>query len=210
MKCGQKSQLAEGRLNRTPWLPAWFWLSVLGKSCLWAHLPNGFVTYHTGPGIAVMAPDPICRAEVWRQGWLMEMQLYLGTSVWQHSLYLQKKKAFSSRDSNLKQKKSKKPYTHRLCVKALPCTVSFAMSVLLQEKAQIRREERAKRRRRLEDINTLKSMGYSERAAQVALQNTQGNLDQAFKVNDFSVVVVLYKRNSVGVFFYCLADSYFL
>lgn len=75
------------------------------------------------------------------------------------------------------------------------------MSVLLQEKAQIRREERAKRRRRLEDINTLKSMGYSERAAQVALQNTQGNLDQAFKVNDFSVVVVLYKRNSVGVFF---------
>lgn len=121
-----------------------------------------------------------------------------------------KKKAFSSRDSNLKQKKSKKPYTHRLCVKALPCTVSFAMSVLLQEKAQIRREERAKRRRRLEDINTLKSMGYSERAAQVALQNTQGNLDQAFKVNDFSVVVALYKRNSVGVFFYCLADSYFL
>lgn len=84
------------------------------------------------------------------------------------------------------------------------------MSVLLQEKAQIRREERAKRRRRLEDINTLKSMGYSERAAQVALQNTQGNLDQAFKVNDFSVVVALYKRNSVGVFFYCLADSYFL
>lgn len=75
------------------------------------------------------------------------------------------------------------------------------MSVLLQEKAQIRREERAKRRRRLEDINTLKSMGYSERAAQVALQNTQGNLDQAFKVNDFSVVVVLYKRNSVGGFF---------
>lgn len=57
--------------------------------------------------------------------------------------------------------------------------------VLLQEKAQIRREERAKRQQRMEDINTLKSMGYSERAAQVALRYTQGNLDQAFKVPDF-------------------------
>lgn len=141
----------------------------------------------------------------------MEMQLYLGTGVWQHSLYLQKKKkAFSSRDSNLKQKKSKKPCMHRLCVKAFPCTVSFAVSVLLQEKAQIRREERAKRRRRLEDINTLKSMGYPERAAQVALQKTKGNLDLAFKVSDFSLEVVLYKRNLLGVFFNSLTDSYFL
>lgn len=59
------------------------------------------------------------------------------------------------------------------------------MAVFLQEKAQIRREERAKRQQRMEDINTLKSMGYSERAAQIALHNTQGNLDQAFKVSDF-------------------------
>lgn len=87
----------------------------------------------------------------------------------------------------------------------------LAVSVLLQEKAQIRREERAKRRRRLEDINTLKSMGYPERAAQIALQKTRGNLDQAFKVSDFSIEVVLYKINLVVVFlFYCLADPYFL
>lgn len=75
--------------------------------------------------------------------------------------------------------------------------MKFAVSVLLQEKAQIRREERAKRRRRLEDINTLKSMGYSERAAQVALHKTRGNLDLAFKVRDFSVEIALYKRNLV-------------
>lgn len=77
----------------------------------------------------------------------------------------------------------------------------LAVSVLLQEKAQIRREERAKRRRRLEDINTLKSMGYPERAAQIALQKTRGNLDQAFKVSDFSIEVVLYKINLVVGFF---------
>ncbi|XP_053877176.1 NEDD8 ultimate buster 1 isoform X1 [Malaclemys terrapin pileata] len=51
-----------------------------------------------------------------------------------------------------------------------------------EEKAQIRREERAKRRRRLDDINTLKTMGYSERAAKKALHRAQGNLDQAFKI----------------------------
>lgn len=68
---------------------------------------------------------------------------------------------------------------------AFPCTGSSVMAVFLQEKAQIRREERAKRQQRREDINTLKSMGYPERAAQVALHNTQGNLDQAFKVSDF-------------------------
>ncbi|NWI64018.1 NUB1 protein, partial [Todus mexicanus] len=56
----------------------------------------------------------------------------------------------------------------------------FVTAVFLQEKAQIRREERAKRRQRIENINTLKSMGYSERAAQIALRNTQGNLDKAF------------------------------
>lgn len=68
---------------------------------------------------------------------------------------------------------------------AFPCAGGFVMAVFLQEKAQIRREERAKRQQRMEDVNTLKSMGYSERAAQIALRHTQGNLDQAFKVSDF-------------------------
>ncbi|XP_038247268.1 NEDD8 ultimate buster 1 isoform X2 [Dermochelys coriacea] len=51
-----------------------------------------------------------------------------------------------------------------------------------EEKAQIRREERAKRRRRLDDINTLKTMGYPEQAAKKALHQAQGNLDKAFKI----------------------------
>lgn len=100
--------------------------------------------------------------------------------------------SFSSRNSSSKEVNPR----NLLCtgkVEAIPCTVSFVMTVFLQEKAQIRREERAKRRQRLEDINTLKSMGYSERAAQVALHYAQGNLDQAFKVR-FSGVVLLYRR----------------
>uniref|UniRef100_A0A8C8SQ21 Negative regulator of ubiquitin like proteins 1 n=1 Tax=Pelusios castaneus TaxID=367368 RepID=A0A8C8SQ21_9SAUR len=51
-----------------------------------------------------------------------------------------------------------------------------------EEKAQIRREERDKRRRRLDDINTLKTMGYSERAAKKALHQAQGNVERACKI----------------------------
>uniref|UniRef100_A0A8C7ECV5 Negative regulator of ubiquitin like proteins 1 n=1 Tax=Nothoprocta perdicaria TaxID=30464 RepID=A0A8C7ECV5_NOTPE len=72
----------------------------------------------------------------------------------------------------------------RLALRACHGDVEHAANLITnrrEEKAQIRREERAKRRQRLEDINTLKSMGYSERAAQIALHEAQGNVDQAFK-----------------------------
>ncbi|NXI47314.1 NUB1 protein, partial [Galbula dea] len=72
----------------------------------------------------------------------------------------------------------------RLALRACHGNVEHAASLITsrrEEVAQIRREERAKRQQRREDINTLKSMGYSERAAQTALRYTQGNLDQAFK-----------------------------
>ncbi|XP_014443981.1 NEDD8 ultimate buster 1 [Tupaia chinensis] len=51
-----------------------------------------------------------------------------------------------------------------------------------EELAQIRREEKEKKRRRLESINTLKGMGYSVHAAKQALHQASGNLDEALKI----------------------------
>lgn len=73
----------------------------------------------------------------------------------------------------------------RLGLRACSGNLEAAASLITsrrEEKAQIRREERAKRKRRLDDINTLKTMGYSERAAKKALHRAQGNLDRAFQI----------------------------
>ncbi|XP_073094298.1 NEDD8 ultimate buster 1 [Manis javanica] len=51
-----------------------------------------------------------------------------------------------------------------------------------EELAQIRKEEKEKKRRRLEDINTLKVMGFSTHAARQALHQASGNLDKALKI----------------------------
>lgn len=55
-------------------------------------------------------------------------------------------------------------------------------AVFLKELAQIRKEEKEKKRRRLESINSLKGMGYSTHAAKQALYQAAGNLDEALKV----------------------------
>uniref|UniRef100_A0A9L0TQS4 NEDD8 ultimate buster 1 n=1 Tax=Equus caballus TaxID=9796 RepID=A0A9L0TQS4_HORSE len=51
-----------------------------------------------------------------------------------------------------------------------------------EELAQIRKEEKEKKRRRLENINSLKGMGYSTHAARQALHQASGNLDEALKI----------------------------
>ncbi|EPY88402.1 NEDD8 ultimate buster 1 [Camelus ferus] len=51
-----------------------------------------------------------------------------------------------------------------------------------EELDQIRKEEREKKRRRLENINYLKEMGYSTHAAKQALHQAVGNLEEALKL----------------------------
>ncbi|XP_068828399.1 NEDD8 ultimate buster 1 isoform X1 [Capricornis sumatraensis] len=51
-----------------------------------------------------------------------------------------------------------------------------------EELDQIKKEEREKKRRRLENINHLKGMGYSMRAARQALHQAGGNLEEALKI----------------------------
>ncbi|XP_030682052.1 NEDD8 ultimate buster 1 isoform X3 [Nomascus leucogenys] len=51
-----------------------------------------------------------------------------------------------------------------------------------EELAQIRKEEKEKKRRRLENIRLLTGMGYSTQAAQQALHEASGNVDEALKI----------------------------
>ncbi|XP_049717907.1 NEDD8 ultimate buster 1 isoform X1 [Elephas maximus indicus] len=51
-----------------------------------------------------------------------------------------------------------------------------------EELAQIRKEEKEKRRQRLENISSLKGMGYSTQAAKQALRQASGDLDGALRI----------------------------
>ncbi|XP_046880284.1 NEDD8 ultimate buster 1 isoform X2 [Hypomesus transpacificus] len=51
-----------------------------------------------------------------------------------------------------------------------------------QERDEMKREEREKRRRRVEAISTLRELGYCKRDAAVALQQAEGNVDQAYQI----------------------------
>lgn len=54
-----------------------------------------------------------------------------------------------------------------------------------QEKEEMKRSEREKRRRRLEAIDTLVQLGYSKKDAAKALSRADGDVDRAFAVSAF-------------------------
>ncbi|MGH0149976.1 UNVERIFIED_CONTAM: hypothetical protein FKN15_024534 [Acipenser sinensis] len=58
----------------------------------------------------------------------------------------------------------------------------LAAEKVMKEKAEMKRKERQKRRKHVDDINTLRELGCSKRDAARALHDAEGDLDRAFQI----------------------------
>ncbi|MGH0135679.1 UNVERIFIED_CONTAM: hypothetical protein FKN15_057894 [Acipenser sinensis] len=67
-----------------------------------------------------------------------------------------------------------------------------------EEKAEMKRKERQKRRKHVDDINTLRELGCSKRDAARALHDAEGDLDRAFQQTYVYVFCIVFSSNSAG------------
>ncbi|XP_051871898.1 NEDD8 ultimate buster 1-like [Pristis pectinata] len=93
------------------------------------------------------------------------------------------------------------PQEARLGLRACDDDINLAASHIYQrreEKAEIRRKERAERKRRKQEaINSLVAMGYSEKAAAKAFRSASNNLERAMEILKYSPEPV-YEENEAG------------